>query len=174
MWLLKEKMNTECEGLRDTLERGPIRADAEALVAREALLAQLPENSRHHLNHCNECRIFTDELLLVNAMLQSAPSGKAPRPQPGPYFLPRVMAAILHRQAELDQRTQTWAAVPRLAHRVSVLASLTLLIAGSWLYQQPRHPSAEPGIRTELNSEGLVEGGANAVQDDFLLNTADR
>jgi hypothetical protein len=174
MWLLKKRINTACEGLRDALERTPSRADAEGVIPQESLLAHLPENARKHFTQCSQCRSFADELLEVRAMLESEQAGSPSRPQPGPYFLTRVMAAITDRQAELDQRTQTWAAVPRLAHRVSALASLTLLIAGSWLYQQPRHPSAQPGIGTEQNSEGLVEGGANAVQDDFLLNAADR
>jgi hypothetical protein len=47
------------------------------------------------------------------------------------------------------------------------------LIAGSWLYQQPRH-SATLAVNTQQNAEGLVEGGTNSVQDDLLLTTADR
>jgi hypothetical protein len=174
MWFLRKSLNTECDAVRDAVEGCASRTDKEGLLAQETLLAHLPENASKHLNGCSDCRTFAGELLEVSAMLQDEPDGTQPRPQPGPYFLARVMAAIIDRQAELDQRTQTWAAVPRLAHRVSVLASLTLLIAGSWLYRQPRHPASPPGISAEQNSEGLVEGGTSAVQDDFLLNTVDR
>jgi len=48
------------------------------------------------------------------------------------------------------------------------------LIAGSWLYQQPRHSPAMTTISAEQNAEGLVEGGTSAAQDDLLLAMADR
>jgi hypothetical protein len=83
------------------------------------------------------------------------------------------MAAIMDREAELERSAQTWAAVPRLAYRLSVLAALSLLVAGGWLYQQPRHVSVA-GVSMAQNSEGLVEGSGGATQDDFLLNPADR
>jgi uncharacterized protein YfaQ (DUF2300 family) len=102
-------------------------------------------------------------------MFQYADTG----PQPGPYFLARVMAAISDREGELERISQTWAAVPRLAHRLAVLASLSLLVAASWLYQQqPRHASI--ASVSAQNAEGLVDSSGNTVQDDFLLNTAER
>jgi hypothetical protein len=55
-----------------------------------------------------------------------------------------------------------------------VLVSLTLLIAGSWLYQRPAHTVTVAGVNAEQSSEGLVEGGGTTMQDDFLLNTAGR
>ena len=76
-------------------------------------------------------------------------------------------------EAELEKSAQTWAAVPRLAYRLSVLASLSLLVAGGWLYQQPRHVTVG-GVSMAQNNEGLVEGGSGATQDDFFLNPADR
>ena len=75
---------------------------------------------------------------------------------------------------ELENSAQAWAAVPRLAYRFSVLVSLTLLIAGSWLYQRPAHTVTVAGVSAEQSSEGLVEGGGTTMQDDFLLNTAGR
>jgi hypothetical protein len=93
--------------------------------------------------------------------------------QPGPFFIPRVMAAIADREREIEKSSQTWAAVPRLAYRLSVLASLTLLLAGSWLYRQPRHITVA-GASTGQSTEGLVEGSGSTNQDDFLLNMADR
>jgi hypothetical protein len=83
------------------------------------------------------------------------------------------MAAISDREGELERISQTWAAVPRLAYRLSVLASLSLLVAAGWLYQQPRHASITSASAGQ-NTEGLVDGSGNTVQDDFLLNTMDR
>jgi hypothetical protein len=170
MWGQARKINKPCEELRDALERSTSLADDGRVVALGTLLARLPERARQHLETCSDCRIFADELIEVRGMFEGEVGG----PQPGPFFLARLMTAIADREVELERSTQTWAAVPRLAYRLSVLASLTILIAGSWLYQGPAHPSAVAGIGAEPSSEGLVEGSGTVVQDDFLLSAADR
>lgn len=170
MWLLKKRTNRECEDARDALERSMGQQEATGIVALGTLLAMLPEQARKHVSECSDCRTFADELLEVSGMFETEAAGV----RPGPYFLARVMAAIADREVELEKSAQTWAAVPRLAYRFSVLASITLLIAGSWLYQRPAHSVTVAGVSTEQSSEGLVEGGGTAIQDDFVLNTADR
>ena len=169
MWLFTRGRQNECESVRDVLERATSGENRED-VALGTLLARLPEGDRQHVGDCTDCRMFADELLEVRGMFGHEQTGA----QPGPYFLSRVMAAISEREAELEGSTQTWAAVPRLASRLAVLASLTLLIAGSWLYQQPRHTTTVAGISAEQNSEGLVEGSSNALQDDMLLSSPGR
>ena len=172
MWFLSRGFKSECAEFHDALERvsnvDEIALDEVALngVAVDSLLAQLPERARQHANVCGDCHSAVGELLEVRRMFRHEDSGA----EPGPYFLTRVMAAITDRDAE---RSQTWAAVPRLAYRLSVLASLSLLIAGGWLYQQPRHVSVA-GVSMAQNNEGLVEGSGGATQDEFLLNPADR
>jgi hypothetical protein len=182
MWQLSKKIAKDCEDTRDELERGSGGADGDHGVALRMLLTRLPEAARKHVRQCEDCQIYADELVQVRAIFESGkPLGSAEEMQPdfqqglqpSPYFMGRVMRSILNREAELENAAQTWAAVPRLAYRVSVLASLTLLIAGTWLYQQPRH-STTIAVNTQQNSEGLVEGGTNGVQDDLLLTTADR
>lgn len=170
MWPSKKRTNRECEDTRDALERSTNQQAAAGIVALGTLLALLPEQARKHVSECSDCRTFADELLEVGGMFEAEEAGV----QPGPYFLARVMAAIADREVELEKSAQTWAAVPRLAYRFSVLASITLLIAGSWLYQRPVHSVTVAGVSTEQSSEGLVEGGGTAIQDDFVLNTADR
>jgi len=162
MWLTTSGYRSECARVHDALEQ------SEGVLELGVLLAQLPEEIRAHVNACDDCRRFAAELLEVRGMFQYANTG----PQPGPYFLARVMAAICDREGELERISQTWAAVPRLAYRLSVLASLSLLVAASWLYQQPRHASI--ASVSAQNTEGLVDSSGNTVQDDFLLNTADR
>jgi hypothetical protein len=164
MWRLTKKIATECESTQDALERGPIRAADAGVMT----LGALPESARAHLAACSDCQIFANELMEIRTVLQRDLGG----PQPSPFFLARVMASIANREVELEKSKQTWAAVPRLAYRLSVLACLTLLIAGSWLYQPPAHKAAM-GVSAEQSSEGLVEGGTTTIQDDFLLNTAE-
>jgi hypothetical protein len=165
MWRLTNKMATACRSAQDALERGSIRAgnsDAERL-------AGFPASVGEHVTACSQCRIFADELMEARTVLQRGSGG----PQPGPFFLARVMASIAARESELEKRSQIWAAVPRLASRLTLIASLTLLVAGSWLYQPPTHKSSAVGVNAEQSSEGLAEGGSTTIQDDFLLNSSD-
>jgi hypothetical protein len=170
MWFLSRGFKSECAEFHGAFERVS-NVDEAALkgVAVESLLAQLPERARQHANVCGDCRSAAGELLEVRRLFRHEDNGA----EPGPYFLTRVMAAITDREAELEKSVQTWAAVPRLAYRLSVLASLSLLVAGGWLYQQPRHVSVA-GLSIAQNNEGLVEGTSATTQDEFLLNSADR
>ena len=87
-----------------------------------------------------------------------------------PFFLTRVMASIAEREAQLERSTQTWAAVPRLAYRLSVLASLGLLIAASWVYEMPKYSSVS--FNSQQYAEGLADAGT--VQDDLLVGSVSR
>jgi len=178
MWFLANHLDKRCEAVRDRLELGVNRPETGRIVAPGALLSSLPADLREHIGACGDCRIFAEELLQVRALLQSGGGPQqtttAHLAQPGPFFIARVMASIAGREAEQEKKVQTWAAVPRLAHRLTVLASVTLLLAASWLYQRPvAQSSTVAGISAEQNSEGLVDGGS-AIQDDFLLSAADR
>jgi len=155
------KLNKACDEVCDALERsGPSAAEL------KALLAELPPAQREHVASCEECRTFAAELQEVRAILSVPREEQA---QPGPFFLARVMASIADRESRLEKSAQTWAAVPRLAYRFSVLACLSLLIAGSWLYEMPKAPA--PGAGPQL-SEGLVDNGA--ALDDALVGEISR
>ena len=183
MWLFTHGYKRKCADFHDAIERissvkrsedvtalNNVAKDSVAsdTIKLDTLLARLPAGARKHLNHCGDCRSAARELLEVRAMFQRDDTGA----QPGPYFLARVMAAIADRELELEKSSQTWAAVPRLAYRLSVLASLTLLVAGGWLYQQPHHVTVV-GVTTAQSNEGLVDGGGT-IQDDFMLSSAER
>jgi len=165
---LSKKSQSYCDQVCDSLERtlSPEHRDDAATLA--TMLAQLPEGVRKHVYSCETCRIFADELLEVRAIFATREAKAA---QPGPFFLARVMATIADRQSQLDRATQTWAAVPRLASRLTVLASLGLLVAASWVYQMPK-TTTTAGITSPQASEGLVDVGA--TQDDLLVSPAGR
>jgi hypothetical protein len=169
MWMRRRGYQSECTAVHDALESISSVEQPESAIALGSLLAQLPQDAQEHIRHCGDCRDFAGEMVEVRGIFR----GEATGAQPGPYFMARVMAAIADREAEQEKSAQTWAAVPRLAYRLSVLASLSLLLAASWLYQQPRHDTVA-GVNTAHSGEGLVDGSGTAIQDDFLLNLADR
>jgi hypothetical protein len=178
MWMLNNENAKDCEPAREELERIAGGHATHEFTSLDSLLDQLPQNERLHASGCAECQLFAKDLLELKTIFaaerEDARDSGAKLAQPGPFFMARVMAAIKAREAEEDKSAQTWAAVPRLAHRLTLLASLTLLVAGGWLYERPTQPNTVAGISAEQNSEGLVEGSSTAMQDDFVLNTADR
>ena len=178
MWMLSNKIARDCDAVREELERVTGRQAVDEFTSLDTLLEQLPQNERLHASGCAECQIFAKDLLELRTIFaverEDARDFSAKLAQPGPFFMARVMAAIKAREVEEDKSAQTWAAVPRLAHRLTVLASLSLLLAGSWLYQRPSQPNTVAGINAEQNSEGLVEGSSTVVYDDFLLNAVER
>lgn len=166
MWLFKKNDAKLCEPVCETLERTAIPQDGCA-VSLAALLTTLPQSAQIHIRSCESCRAFAEELANVRGLL----AGRQGIAQPGPFFLVRVMATIAGREAELEQAAQTWAAVPRLAYRLSVLAVLTLLLAGSWVYQMPRGTTTA-GLTAQQEAGGLADLGS--PQDDLLVSPAGR
>lgn len=163
MWGTKDKTSAKCERICDALEASAPAATRGETAASGTLLARLPEAMREHVFSCEACRAFAEELVEARELL-GVMKDKA---EPSPFFLARVMASIASKEAELENKAQTWAAVPRLASRLAVLASVGLLIAATWLYQMP---SAANG--TGWNSQqwaGLVDTSA---VDDLLVSAA--
>ena len=163
MWRFTHEVEAECVRVCDALEARVSPEASGQVAASGTLLALLPHEMREHAHSCEACRTFAEELVEVREILGAQEN----KTEPGPFFLARVMASIASREAELEQRAQTWAAVPRLASRLTVLASLGLLIAATWLYQMPS------GTNIGWNAQqwaGLVD--TNAIQDDLLVGPA--
>lgn len=164
MWnWLNKNSSLKCDEFCEFLEgsANPGRTDA----AKDALFAAVPAILREHAASCEKCRAFAAELRQVRAML----TGGANQAQPGPFFLSRVMAAIAERESRIESAAQTWAAVPRLASRLTVLASLGLLIAASWVYELPKASKSPASFANSAQPvEGLVDAGA--IQDDLLVS----
>jgi hypothetical protein len=77
------------------------------------------------------------------------------------------MAAIAARESELRQSLEAWAAVPRLAARLTWLSALALLLASTWLYQQPKFT---PRSGNETVAESLFDSPqSSSSQDDAVL-----
>jgi hypothetical protein len=164
MWQLKNKVNAECERICDALEASATERKREEIAASGTLLARLPHAMREHVYSCEACRTFAEELVEAREVLGLLEN----KAGPGPFFLARVMASIASKEAQLEASAETWAAVPRLASRLTLLASLGLLIAATWVYQMP-NPTAVVGWNSSQWA-GLVD--TSAVQDDLLVSPA--
>jgi hypothetical protein len=150
--LLKMKRNQhECERLRDALERS---AGVDALSA----------SQRAHLAACAECQEAADIFIMSRSVMQNVPSRAA---EPGPWFAPRVMAAIAAREAELRGSLDAWAAVPRLAARLTWVSALALLLASTWLYESPRRAQTAAS-NSQGGIESLFDAGQSTGPDDVL------
>jgi hypothetical protein len=142
----------ECRRLRDVLENA---AEGAALSAAQ----------REHLAACADCQEAADAISVSRSVLREVPSRAA---EAGPWFAPRVMAAIAAREAELRQTLDAWAAVPRLAARLTWVSALALLLASTWLYQAPKH-AQNSGNQNPGTVESLFDATQSSPPDDVLL-----
>jgi hypothetical protein len=152
MWnLLRTRKNQdECSRLRDALE---------AVTE----MAALSSARREHLAACPDCQAAADEVLMTGSLLREMPSVAA---TPAPWFAPRVMAAIAARESELRESLEAWAAVPRLAARLTWVSALALLLASTWLFQLPK---STPRSGNETVAESLFDSPQPSSQDDSGL-----
>jgi hypothetical protein len=141
----------DCGRLRDALEGA-------------AETAALSRAQQEHLAACPQCQVVADDIVMSRALLREVPARAA---LPGPWFAPRVMAAIAVRESELLQSLEAWAAVPRLAARLTWLSALALLLASTWLYQLPKFT---PRSANETVAESLFDSPqSSSPQDDTVL-----
>jgi hypothetical protein len=150
MFSLLKRDRATCKSLRDSLE------DASGADA-------LSPVQRKHLAQCPDCQSAADELSMSRILLKKIPSVTA---TPAPWFAPRVMAAIAARESELRQSLEAWAAVPRLAARLTWISALALLLASTWLYGLPKS-TPKPGGQASVDT--LFDIQPSAAQDDLLL-----
>ncbi|HET7259256.1 MAG TPA: hypothetical protein VFI75_06020 [Candidatus Acidoferrum sp.] len=144
-----------------------------ALTARELpeLLAAMPGPLKKHLAECRGCRAVANNILEARALLAELPSRAAVA---GPWFAPRVMAAIAARRAELGRGADTWTFLPKLAARLSWASAIALLLASGWLYQAPASTSTKPAVVTDITGEPLVYSATPADNDEVLVSLAEK
>src|SRR5712692_1540303 len=153
MWnLLRMRKNQgECSRLRDALEN-------------VVDVAALSSAQQEHLAACPACQEASSDISTSRIVLRDVP---ARAPVPGPWFAPRVMAAIAARESELRQSLEAWAAVPRLAARVSWISALALLLASTWLYESPKFTQ---NSGNQATVESLFDSQqSSAPQEDVVL-----
>ena len=102
----------------------------------------------------------------VQALLREA---SQERKEANPFFSKRVMAAIEGQEAELSRRARAWVAIPAFASRLSAIAALLLIAAGTWLYTGSH--------RQSVLSNGIFEDSAaqaaSTNQDEVFATPAE-
>ena len=168
MWDLLKKKNDACGQFRDELE-----ASAGAVSSArtwQELGSALSASAQQHVATCAGCRAAAEELLSVRALLQALPAKAAP---PNAAFVPRVMAAIAAREAELRSSLSSWTAIPTLASRLALASAALLLILSTWIYERPVKAPAKTSV--DAAPESLFESSPPATNpDDFLAAQAGR
>jgi anti-sigma factor RsiW len=168
MTSLLNKRKAECRGFRSQLED----AAGAAPNAKELseLLAAAPTAFKEHATACPDCRAAAENILETRALLVDLPSSADIA---GPWFAPRVMAAIAARKAELSRAADTWTFLPKLAARLTWASAVALLLASGWLYQWPVSTSAKPVV-TDITGEPVVDTITPANNDEVLVSLSER
>jgi hypothetical protein len=162
------KRRAECRQFQSQLED----AAGSAPNAKELseLLAAAPASLKEHTNACANCRAAAENILAARALLAELPSYAA---TVGPWFAPRVMAAIAARKAELSRAADTWTFLPKLAARLTWASAIALLLASGWLYQKPVTTASKP-VATDITGEPVADTAPPANNDDVLVSLAER
>jgi hypothetical protein len=155
MWNPVKKSSSDCARLRDLLEAGG--------------RGTLPAALREHEAECPECEAAAEELAASRELLSVLPR----QAEAGPWFAPRVMAAIRAREAELRRSVDAWMIVPRLARRLTWLSALALVLASTWLFGEPAATTWKP-VATDITGEPVHEYAAPVNNDDLLLSLAEK
>ncbi len=162
------KRRAECRDFQSQLEDAA--GAAPSAKGFSELLAVTPSAVKDHVAACAHCHAVAENILEARALLAELPSTA---PMAGPWFAPRVMAAIAARKAELSRAADTWTFLPKLAARLTWASAVALLLASTWLYQKPVSTSAKP-VLTDITGEPLVDNAAPANNDEVLVSLAER
>jgi hypothetical protein len=168
------KRNADCRGFQSRLEDAAGAVPAAKAISE--LLATAPGDLKTHVSGCADCRVAAENILAARALLAELPSYAATA---GPWFAPRVMAAIAARKAELSGAADTWTFLPKLAARLTWASSIVLLLASAWLYQKPpmaaNAASATKSVATDIAGDPVVDPATQSNADDeFLLSLAEK
>lgn len=166
MWDLLKKKNDACGQFRDELEASGAASPARTW---QELVSALSGPAQQHGAACAECRAAAEELLSVRAVLQTLPARTV---APNAAFVPRVMAAIAAREAELRSSISSWTAIPALASRLALASAALLLVLSTWIYERPVRAPAKTSV--EAAPESLFESSPSAVNPDDFLAQAER
>jgi hypothetical protein len=162
------KRKAECRGFQMQLEDAA--GAAPSVTELSELLASTPAALKEHVTACADCRTAAENILAARALLAVLPSYAT---MAGPWFAPRVMAAIAARKAELGRAADTWTFLPKLAARLTWASAIALLLASGWLYQKPVSTAAKPVV-TDLTGEPLADTATPSTNDELLVSLSER
>ncbi len=151
MWNPLKRNNSECERFRESLEEA------------------VPTTLRGHAAECRDCQVAVEELAESRRLLSVLPK----QAEVGPWFAPRVMAAIRARESELRRSADAWTVVPKLAKRLTWVSALALLLAGTWLFGSNASAPLKP-VATDITGEPVQDYAAPANNDELLLSLAEK
>ena len=166
---LLNKSRTQCRDFRMQLEDSA--GFAPGAKELPELFSAMPAAVKAHALSCLDCRAAGEEFLAARALMAVLPSRAA---SAGPWFVPRVMAAIATRGAGSSRAPDTWTFLPKLAARLTWASAIALLLASGWLYQAPASTSANPAVVTDITGEPLVSNAAPANNDEVLVSLAEK
>lgn len=165
---LGNKQEMGCREIQMQMEDAP----GAVTGARELpeLLAALSNAEKEHVTTCAECRAAAENILASRALLDGLPSNAD---LGGPWFAPRVMAAIAARKAERESAADAFTFLPRLAARLTWASAVALLLASAWLYQRPASTPTNPVI-TDITGEPIADNATPATNDEVLVSLAEK
>jgi hypothetical protein len=170
MWSNVRSRDGECQIIAMHLEEAAQGLPQAA--THEQLLSAIPEDAKEHLRACPDCFQGIEDFLQSRKLL--AALERNPGDLGNPFFEKRVMAAIAAREAQLEGPRGTWAFVPKLASRLAGVATIVLVVAGTWLYSGPaRRQANQPALE---NGTQLFEDNSAvpASRDDILVSLLER
>ncbi len=167
---LFNKSRVQCREFQTRIEDAASAARAAKEVPE--LLAALPAGLKEHAVVCLDCRTAAENIFAARTLLVEMPSHAG---MGGPWFAPRVMAAIAARSAELYRAPDTWTFLPKLAARLTWASAIALLLASGWLYQKPATDVATTkSVATDITGEPVVPNTTPANNDEVLVSLAER
>jgi hypothetical protein len=167
---LFNKSRAQCREFHMRIEDAATAAPA--AIELPELLSVLPAGLKEHVVACLDCRATAENILAARALLSEIPSRAE---MGGPWFAPRVMAAIAARSAELYRAPDTWTFLPKLAARLTWASAIALLLASGWLYQKPSTDVASTkSVATDITGEPVVPNTTPANNDEVLVSLAER
>jgi len=155
-----------CQDFLETLEELPVEVTQGE--SRVEWLSLLPEGARAHALRCASCEGAWHDFLETRSALAELKEGL---PEPGPWFVARVMASIRAQETEIEERKNgVWTSVRRLAPRLAAFAAVVLVLAGTWAMEVRRAESTRQRDRRPV--EGLFETvPSTQANDDIVAST---
>jgi hypothetical protein len=163
---LLDNTQSRCDHFQEWLEES--RSPQSGLETFENLISNAGPEVRQHAQECSDCRDAAEDIVALRNLVREFETA----PVAGPWFAPRVIAAINSLEVERSRASAIWLAVPRFASRLSWLAAVALLFTCTWMYERSTQP-IEPQTASAFTSEHLFDPPAlPANHDDVLVNQA--